>query len=253
MRVTTYLGAALLPYQVAFTRLLAETTGRAIDDPAEFPLDRIEEVLDEDPSLLFLCGLPYTRLRDAGYALEPLVAPVAATRPGGRIAVASAGPNYHGVLLRSATAREPGVLGVNGYDSLSGWVLAVGSGLDLGRFRAQRVTGGHPTSLQLLVEGEIDYAVIDSMVLEREERANPRFAELEAIELFGPAPSPPLVLVGGDEVLATELRAAAVAVAGTDAGRAALELGGMVALAAVGDADYDVVRTLDRRAAAAAR
>jgi ABC-type phosphate/phosphonate transport system substrate-binding protein len=249
MRSYAFLGDALLPYQAAVTAEVAARTGRAIDVTRACGLEELEAVAAGEPALVYLCGLPYTRLRDRGLPLEPLAAPVSALDP-------EVGACYRSVLLA-----RPGLTGtalgdladlrlaINGYDSMSGWVLPVGSGLPLERFAAVEVTGTHRASLDLLLAEGADAAPIDSMLLAGERIHDERLDALPVLATHGPSPAPPVVLVGADAALADELRAALVALHEDADGRAALERGRMLRLDPVADADYDLTRGCDRRAA----
>lgn len=249
MRSHAFLGDALLPYQSAVTAELARRTGIGIEATRARGLDELDAIAAGEPALLFLCGLPYTRLRDRGLALEPLAAPVSALDP-------DAGARYRSVLLaRPGLAGTPldalrgARLAINGYDSMSGWVLAVGSGLPLECFDEVVVTGAHRASLDRLLAEEADAAPIDSMLLAGERALDDRLAALPELAAYGPSPAPPVVLVGGDADLAVALRTALAGLHEDEAGREALALGQMLRLDAVSDADYDVTRDCDRRAA----
>ena len=249
MRSHAFLGDALLPYQAAVTAEVAARTGMAIDATRTASLDDLDAIAAGEPALLYLCGLPYTRLRDRGLPVEALAAPVSALDP-------DAGPRYRSVLLA-----RPGLAGavleglaearlaINGYDSMSGWVLPVGSGLPLERFAEVVVTGAHRASLDLLLAEGADAAPIDSMLLAGERMHDDRLGALPELAAYGPSPAPPVVLVGGDAGLADELRSVHVALHEDEAGRTALGLGRMLRLEPVADADYDLTRDCDRRAA----
>ena len=56
--------------------LVAEQTGVSVEHLRETPLAQLPAVVAGPPALLFVCGLPYTRMRDAGAPVEPLAAPV---------------------------------------------------------------------------------------------------------------------------------------------------------------------------------
>ncbi len=249
MRSHAFLGDALLPYQAAVTAEVAARTGRAIDATRAASLDDLDAIASGEPALIYLCGLPYTRLRDRGLPVEPLAAPVSALDP-------EAGARYRSVLLARPGRAGAGLedladarLAINGYDSMSGWVLPVGSGLPLDRFAAVEVTGAHRTSLDLLLAEEADAAPIDSMLLAGERIRDDRLDALPVLAAYGPSPAPPVVLVGADAGLAVELRAVLAALHEDADGRAALELGRMLRLDPVADADYDLTRDCDRRAA----
>ena len=250
MRACAFLGGALLTYQRTVVALLNERLDIAIDPPVTTSLEDIPALVGSGTALFFLCGLPYTRYRDAGQPLQPLVAPVSAHTP-------DLPPSYRSVLLGRPGLEGQKIedldglaLGINGYDSLSGWVLPVGAGLPLERVASTRVTGAHRASLDLLVAGEIDCATIDSMLLASEVAGAPAFGKLPELATYGPAPSPPIVLVGGDSELAELLGDTLSRLHLDGAGAGTLALGGMVRLDRVADATYDVVRGFDARAAA---
>ena len=243
------MGGALLVYQRAVVTELSRRLGLAISAPAEADLVDLESIAAGEPGLLFLCGLPYVRTRDAGLTLEPLAAPVS-------IDYADESPGYHSLLLGSprfggATIDQLTALrlGINSYDSMSGWVLPAGEGMPLDRFLSTTITGTHRRSLASLLAGELDAAPIDSMLLACEAITTPAFAELPALAAYGPSPSPPVVLVGDDPELAQRLRQALTSLHEDSSGRAALALGCMARFDAMHDGDYDWIRECDRRAA----
>ena len=204
-----------------------------------------------EPALVFVCGLPYVRARDAGAPIEPLAAPV----PTGGMR-----PEYFADLVlrdgldaASADDLDEPLMAYNGDDSMSGWVLPRASVADRGLIRslyARTVhSGSHRASLALLLAGEADCAAIDSSVLALEARADPRIAALRVIERFGPAPSPPVALVGGAPASAVALRAALCGLHGDPEGAAALALGLVARFQPVSDSDYDRVRAAERTCA----
>lgn len=239
----------MLVYQRAVVAELSRRLGFAISVPAEVDLVDLDSIAVGEPALLFLCGLPYVRTRDAGLPLEPLAAPVsldyALESPGYRSLVLGS-PRLGGATLDQLTALR---LGINSYDSMSGWVLPVGEGMPLDRVVSTTITGTHRRSLALLLAGELDAAPIDSMLLAGEAITTPAFAELPVLATYGPAPSPPVVLVGDDPELAQRLRQALASLHEDSSGRTALALGCMARFDAMRDSDYDWIRECDRRAA----
>lgn len=253
MRAHAFLGEALRAYQGAVVDLVRTRTGIPLEPLRETPLDELDAVVGGPPALLFLCGLPYVRSRDRGFPLEPLVAPVGVDEPEGAPAYRTlllARPGLAGAALEELEGLR---MAINGRDSMSGWVLPVGDGLPLERITHIEVTGAHVASMRALVAGTADVAPIDSMLLAAERLREPAFAELPCLAAYGPATSPPVVLVDGDAATADALRSALVALADDPDGRAALALGRIGRFAAVDDGDYDGVRAFDRRAAACGR
>jgi phosphonate transport system substrate-binding protein len=246
LAVHSFLGQAARPHYEAVARLLATRTRRSLDPVRETALAELPAVVAGPPALLFLCGLPYTRMRDAGSAIEPLAAPV----PDGEDAAV-----YRADLVVAAGARETApeqLLGTriayNGEDSLSGWVMPRHALRELGIDPDGYLwvpTGSHRNSLRALLRGEVEAAPIDSSVLALEQRAEPALRELRTLVRLGRLPSPPVVLAGGDAALAESLRSALTGLDQDDEGRAALELGAIRRFDAVADADYAPVRAAD--------
>lgn len=249
MRAYAFLGGALLVYQRAVVAELNRRLGLAISLPAETDLADLESIAAGEPALLFLCGLPYVRTRDAGLPIEALVAPVSTDYPDeapGYRSLLLGTPGLKGSTLEQLTGLR---LGINSYDSMSGWVLAAGEGMPLDHFVSTTMTGAHRRSMKLLLDGEIDAAPIDSMLLAAEAATTPAFAELPVLATYGPSPSPPVVFVGDDPELAELLRQALASLHEDSSGRAALALGCMARFDAMHDSDYDWIRECDRRAA----
>lgn len=249
LRSYAFLGDALLPYQAAVTVEVSARTGIPIDATRSSELHELDAVAGGPTALVYLCGLPYTRLRDRGFPIEPLAAPVSEMG-------AEDGPCYRSVLLGRPGLGGAGLadlhsarLAINGYDSMSGWVLPVGSGLPLERFARVEETGAHRTSLDRLLAEEVDAAPIDSMLLAGERARDDRLEALTVLASYGPSPSPPVALVSGDAALAATLRDALGTLHDDAAGRAALTRGGMARFDVVGDDTYHVTRDCDRRAA----
>jgi ABC-type phosphate/phosphonate transport system substrate-binding protein len=250
MRAYAFLGDALMVYQSAVVDLLRLRLGLDLDPLVAGDLADLDTIATGGDALLFLCGLPYVRTRDRGLPLTPLVAPVSSAAPEERPSYSSlllGRPALAGAALEELTELR---LGINGYDSMSGWVLPVGSGLPLERFATTTVTGGHRLSMEALLRDEIDAAPIDSMLLVGELAVTPAFAALPVLAEYGPSPSPPIVLVGGDADLAERLTATLESLHQDAEGRGALALGRMARLERMQDADYELTRACDRRAAA---
>ena len=247
LRVHSFLGARALPHYVAVGALVARRSGLDAAPCTEPGLRNLDEVLAAPgPALLFLCGLPYVRARDAGVAVEPIA---------GAIPQGEHTPCYFASLVTRAGLGATSVgdllglrIGFNGKDSLSGYVLPASALVDE---RPPRLydgatrTGSHASSLRMLAAGELDAAAIDSTVLALEARADPAIAALPVLERFGPAPIPPVVLLHGTPALADALRDALLALGDSGEGRAALELGLIERYVAVDDARYDAVRAMD--------
>jgi ABC-type phosphate/phosphonate transport system substrate-binding protein len=247
LRLLSFLSERAARHYAAAGRLAASAAGLRAGSLQQPGLVRLEKALgDERPALIFLCGLPYVELRDRGWPVEPLAAPVPA---GGD------GPLYHAALvLRPGLAAlpEPCRLAYNGEDSLSGWLLPR-SALPASLFANAVRSGSHRRSLELLLGAEADAAAVDSTVLALEARRDPRIDSLRVVRRVGPAPSPPAVLVHGSAEQAEALRAGLVALSRTSEGRQALALGLVDRYLPVTDADYAPVRALARGGAVPVR
>jgi ABC-type phosphate/phosphonate transport system substrate-binding protein len=249
MRAYAFLGDALLPYQRVVVRHLREHAGLPIDDVVQGDLAKLDEIVTREDALLFLCGLPYVRCVDRGLPLRALAAPVSVDHPDDP-------PGYTSVLLGRGGLTGADLdeltgltLGINGYDSMSGWVLPVGMGLPLERFVTTRPTGSHRASLDLLIAEEIDAAPIDSMLLATEALHTPAFGALPVLATYGPSPSPPVVVTGDSTDFDASLREALCHLHESVGGRVALSGGRMARFAPMTDADYDVTRACAERAA----
>jgi len=88
-------------------------------------------------------------------------------------------------------------LGCNDEVSLSGHyafrIAAHQFGVDPDRFADLRFTGGHQLSLDQLVQGQLDAAVVDSVVRTSRCQHDPAVANLRIVERLGPWPVQPLV------------------------------------------------------------
>jgi ABC-type phosphate/phosphonate transport system substrate-binding protein len=172
------------------------------------------------------------------------------------VPVGESGPRYFSDLVArdgldagSADELVGRRIGLNGRDSLSGFVLPYAAlirrGLAKPLYEGAIETGSHRRSLAMLVAGELDAASIDSTLLALRALHDPAIAGLRVIERLGPAPIPPVVLLHGTPGLADALRAALVALDASNEGRAALALGQVARYEAVADRDYDAVRAMD--------
>src|ERR1700712_960753 len=179
LAVHSFLGQAARPHYEAVAAELARVTGIEVEPLRETPLAELSAVTSGPPALLFVCGLPYARSRDAGAPIEPLAAPV----PDDEDAAV-----YRADLLvapgSELTAPEQlngRRVGFNGGDSLSGWVMPRhalrGLGIDPDGYDWV-ATGSHRNSLHALQRGELEAAPIDSTLHALELRADPALGAL---------------------------------------------------------------------------
>ena len=246
LAVHSFLGQIARPHYEAVAQVVAEETGVTLEPLRETPLADLPGVVAGQPALLFVCGLPYTRMRDAGAPIEPLAAPVPEDEDG---AVLPRRPARGAGRADGAPEQLRGArVAYNGDDSLSGWVLPRHALRELGIDPDGYVwvrTGSHHNSLRALLRSEVEAAPIDSTVLALELRADPALAALRRIARLGRMPSPPVALVAGDDELARSLRAALTALQESDRRARRARAGRGAVLRAVGDADYAPVRAAD--------
>jgi phosphonate transport system substrate-binding protein len=193
--------------------------------------------------LAWICGAPYVRRVNRVTAqIELLAAPIwQGARYAGQpvyyadVVVRQTSPIQQVAELRGAhwVYNEPGSL--SGYAALCHHLAQQGLRLDF--FGRVSQSGAHVRSLAMLLSGEADVTVVDSVVLEAHLRANPTLrAALRTVTAIGPLPSMPWV--AGRQVaepLRARLRQALWAL---PAGVAPWLAG----FAAVVDGAYDVVR-----------
>jgi len=219
----------------------------------EAPWQECEQMLDQGRAQVgFICGLPYTRKTDR---FELLAAPVMrAARYGDRpvyfsdVVVRADSPFQSFADLRGATwaYNEPG--------SWSGCVVLRAHLAALGETASYcgRVveSGAHLRSLEMILDGAVDAAAIDSAVLEMEQARRPRLAaQIRIVESFGPNMFPPTVIrreVHGETK--RRIRAALLAMHEDPEGEAILAAGQVARFAPVDDADYDTIRQKARHA-----
>ena len=163
------------------------------NDPLEDPL-----LLQDRLDIAFICGLPFVRHhRVAPHQLEAIVAPVMqAQRYQNR-------PVYFSDIIVAADSSFASLDDVKGktwcYNdpgSNSGYYLLLHRLLEAGKnksFLGKAIqSGSHQRSMQLVNDGVVDYAAIDSTVLEQELLNLPTL-RLRIIESIGACPIPPIV------------------------------------------------------------
>lgn len=138
-------------------------------------------------------------------------------------------------------------IGCNDHVSLSGhyalrWAAA-DAGLDPDTFARLHFTGGHHRSLELLLAGELDAAVVDSVVRISAARTDPAVAALRIVDRLGPWPTQPLVARSGlDDASLTDARNGLLAAARRPELAGLLQASALTGLVEVGPEHYDPVR-----------
>ena len=190
----------LSPNYEELYRYLAGQIGRAIGREVRFEVGHdFREFLTNPTDLALACGFWY--VQNADY-YEPLVAPVMTDRRYGRQPV-----YFVDVLTRadeqpalSDLASLAGkTFGFNEIQSFSGYHALVAElakqGRTTGFFERLVKTGSHLNSLEKLLQAEIDFATLDSTVLDFERARRPALApQLRVVTSLGPYPAPPLLI-----------------------------------------------------------
>lgn len=207
----------------------------------------------------WICGLPYIeRVDGSDPSLELLAAPV----------MAAARYQNQPVYFSDVIVRRESVF--DHFEDLHGARWAYNephshSGYNITRWTLARLgayqgffgeaiqAGSHQRSIEMVLQGEIDAAAIDSTVLEIEQEHRPELmTKLRIITALGPSPIPPLVISKRLPVeLRAEIRQVLVGMHQDLDGRKILASAAMARYAAVSDADYDPIREMTRLASLA--
>jgi phosphonate transport system substrate-binding protein len=207
----------------------------------------------------FVCGLAYVQLcRDAGFALEPLVAPILhGDRYGDQ-------PIYFSdVIVR----RERGF---RSFADLRGCSWSYNeryshSGYGITRYELARrgeingffgrvvKAGYHERSIRLVCSGAVDASAIDSQVLTLTLRGHPALAaQLRVLETFGPSTIQPLVVARRlPERVRADLLSVLVDLGADPAAQTMLARGLIKRLIPIDDSAYDDIRHMLATAEAA--
>jgi phosphonate transport system substrate-binding protein len=260
LRLASFLADNARPIYERIAGYLAGVLALPVELLAGVPLEERHRRLDAgDIDLAFICGLPYSQKHDRpDRPIELLCAPVmAAPRYGGR-------PVYFTdvVVRRDHPARafadlRGRVWSYNDRDSHSGYnvvrhhLLALGE--TDGYFGRVVESGAHQSSIQMVLDREVDASGIDSTVLELEMIRRPELGgALRTIATIGPSPIPPVVVARRlDPALGARLRDLFLGMSADPAGRGILAEGLMAGFVPVQDADYDPIRAMLRRVTAA--
>jgi ABC-type phosphate/phosphonate transport system substrate-binding protein len=225
-----------------------ELTLAGLVPPEELERSRHADAVWTDPHLLLsqTCGWPYvTRL--AG-RVRLLATPV-------YDAEGCSGPLYSSAIIarrgeyRSLAGLTGGSAGVNGRDSMSGYVALFdalrSAGIGLPDVRVEK-TGSHRASIRSVAEGKVDFAAIDAVCWALAADYEPdAVAALEVVAWTPLRPGLPLITsLERSEAEIGTIRGAVAQAIGAPAmaeARAALHLSG---LAVLPDSDYTPLRTL---------
>jgi phosphonate transport system substrate-binding protein len=253
--VASYLAENARPIYERIATYVGQRLGEAAELTRVPWAERLRLLDDGGVDVAFLCGLPYSRKVDR---LELLGAPVmAALRYRDRPVYFTDVIVRRDSPVRSFRELRGRVWAYNDGDSNSGYVVPRDHLLTLGETRGffgqVIASGSHQRSIRLVLDGKVDASGIDSTVLELEQAQQPDVAlGLRVVESIGPCPIPPVVVAARrPEALKARLREALLAMHGDPDGRAILADGLIARFVPVRDADYDPIREMLRRAAAA--
>lgn len=214
--------------------------------------ERLAQLEAGDIDLGWVCGAYYVNMvARPEPTIELLAAPVmAGERYGGRpvyfsdVVVRADSPFAAFADLRGAAwaINEPG--SHSGYGVVAWHLARLSETWDF--FGSVSVSGAHQRSLELILQGEVDAAAIDSTVLETELRARPHLArQIRIIAALGPSPIPPVVVQRHlPPALRSQLRHLLATLHDDPAGRAILGEAHIARFMPVVDADYDPLRQM---------
>ncbi len=197
IRVATHLAPGVMPAYATVARKIGERLGRPAELIVAADYSRCGADVDD---ICFVCSIPYLLLAEAGtIPMEVVAAPVLrGSRYGGR-------PIYYSdVVVRSASrfASFDDLRGTrwayNEPYSHSGFIVVLHelARAGLGRdFLGETVEAGfHDEALQLILDGRVDWAALDSQVLALWKRSRPALRRrLRTIAVLGPSTIQPVV------------------------------------------------------------
>jgi phosphonate transport system substrate-binding protein len=260
MRTLTFT-SCMAPHVDAFCDALAQHIGDQLQIATAFvgdmPWQERERRFDAGAiDCCWICGLPYVWKADRGEpALELLVAPVMqGDRYQGHpvyfsdVVVGRASPFHTFADVRGArwAYNEPG--SHSGFNVVRCHLAQLGE--TTGYFGHVIAAGAHQTSLQLLLDEEIDATAIDSTVLEAELRRRPEIEErIRVVAALGPSPIPPwIILRQVPEELRIAVRSVLLDMHRHPAGQRLLATERMARFVPVDDRFYDAIRQMDQEA-----
>lgn len=242
-------------------KAITDYIGKKLAVPAEFidyvPWQERKRRLDAgEIHLSWLCGLPYVREADqVNPNIELLVAPVMRHKRYQKRpiyfsdVVVHRDSDFHTFAdLRGGSWAYNEPNSHSGYN-LTGYHLAkLGEGSDY--FSKIVEAGAHQTALEMVLNRQIDGSAIDSTVLEQElARSASLKDQLRIIEVFGPSPIPPWVILRSvPSELRYALRQVFLQMHQDSEGQAILKTGHMERFVPVADQDYDPIRHMAQRA-----
>lgn len=231
------------------TPALAGVLARVLDRPPDLVAERWPDLLQRRPPYVaFACGWHYVQARARlDPAPELIAAPVLADaryqdRPRyfSELVVRADAPYETIEDLRDACCAFNEEISFSGCILPAAWLTRRGwSRLPFARLVK---TGSHARSLELILQGRVDAAPVDSWVLDMARRAHPEVASrLRVLERFGPAPPPPVFGRGLGRTHAT-LTTRLSSLSDSADGRELLAAAGLARFVPTCDADYEPLR-----------
>ena len=215
-----------------------------------------EQMFDADEiQVAWICGVPYVWKADRAAAIELLAAPVmAAKRYQGQpvyysdIVVHSASRFQTFADLRNASWAYNEPHSHSGYHTVRFHLAQIDERSNY--FGTVLESGAHQTTLQWLVDRQIDASAVDSTVLELAYERDPTLHQhLRVIGTLGPSPIPPWVIRRSVPLeMRHALRQLLLHMHEDPIGQAILARSQMACFVAVTDQDYDPIRQMLRAA-----
>jgi phosphonate transport system substrate-binding protein len=253
IRFASFLGDNAFEFYRRVVAYLGEQTGLPTELVSGLTLAKQEALVQrEEIQVVFTCGLPYVRKADHSPPLLRLMAaPIMADdRYQGRPVyfsevIVPAGAPYHNFAdLRGTTFAYNEVHSLSGYLFVRHHLAQLGE--NPGFFGEWRASGSHAHSMDLVEQGSVAAATIDSVVLAMELAQHPaRAAAFRVVERLGPYPMPPVAAVTGLAAqIHKRLTQALITMSHSSHGWAILAKAGVKCFAPVVDEDYHPIRRI---------
>ena len=255
VRFASFLGDNALEFYLQIVDYLGQVTGLQTELVSGLPPSEQEQMVQQGQiQVVYTCGLPYVRKADQNPPqLQVMVAPVLTAKRYHNQAVyfsdviVRTGTPYHSLAgLQGATFAYNEVHSLSGYISMCYRLLTLG---ETPAFFDQWVpSGSHANSMDLVEQGQVDAAAIDSVVLAMELVQKPeRVKCFRVVEKLGPRPMPPIAAVSGlADHIRQQLVTALTTMHRSKSGQQILAHAGVKCFQPMIDRDYDTIRQIMR-------
>jgi phosphonate transport system substrate-binding protein len=249
IRVGTFLAPNMLPVYEAVTEALGDGLGTSAVLIVETDYENCRNDVND---ICFVCSLPYVHFERLGIApAVPVAAPVLqGDRYGGRpiyfsdviVHSDSALASFADLRGRSWAYNEP--LSQSGYGITRHHLVTLGE--TNGYFGQVVEAGFHEVAIQLVADGSVDAAAIDSQVLAIAVREDRQLAEsIRVVASLGPSTIQPVAVSKRfDEPFRERVREVLLGLHVVESFRPILDHGLIDRFAAVGPDDYDDIRSM---------